>query len=82
MNNKQNVVIMVEGHTDSRGSHRVNDYLSKRRAESVKNYLVKKGINGIRIRTVGFGKRKPIASNNTEFGRALNRRTEIVIIAK
>jgi outer membrane protein OmpA-like peptidoglycan-associated protein/Mg-chelatase subunit ChlD len=82
MNNKKNVVIMVEGHTDNRGSHRVNDYLSKRRAESVKNYIVKKGINKNRIRTRGYGKRKPIASNNTDFGRALNRRTEIVIIAK
>lgn len=82
MNNKKNVVILVEGHTDNRGSHRINDYLSKRRAESVKKYLVKKGINAKRIRTKGYGKRKPIASNATEFGRSLNRRTEIVIISK
>lgn len=82
MNNRQNVVILVEGHTDDRGSHAINDRLSSERAESVKRYLIKKGINPNRIRTKGYGKRKPIASNLTDFGRKMNRRTEIVIIAK
>ncbi len=82
MNNKKNVKILVEGHTDSRGSHAINDVLSLRRAESVKEYLVKKGVNPDRIATIGYGKRKPIASNNTAFGMKLNRRTEIVIVAK
>ena len=82
MTNKPNVVILVEGHTDNVGSNRVNDALSKRRAESVKKYLVKKGINPKRIKTVGYGERRPIASNATEWGRRLNRRTEIVIVAK
>lgn len=82
MTNRQNVVILVEGHTDDRGSHALNDRLSNGRAESVKRYLIKKGINPNRIRTKGYGKRKPIASNLTEFGRKMNRRTEIVIIAK
>jgi len=82
MKNKKNVVIQVEGHTDSVGSHEVNDRLSKLRAESVKSYLINKGISPNRIQTIGYGKRRPIASNNTEFGRKLNRRTEILIIAK
>ncbi|MFH1050118.1 MAG: OmpA family protein [bacterium] len=79
---KPNVVILVEGHTDSVGSHALNDRLSLARAESVKEYLIKKGVNPKRIRTKGYGKRKPIAPNETEFGRKLNRRTEIVIIGK
>jgi outer membrane protein OmpA-like peptidoglycan-associated protein/Mg-chelatase subunit ChlD len=82
MTNKPNVAILVEGHTDSRGSHELNDALSFRRAESVKNYLVKKGINPLRIQTKGYGKRKPISGNETEFGRQLNRRTEIIIVSK
>ncbi len=82
MMNRPNVVILVEGHTDNVGSNSLNDKLSLQRAESVKRYLVKKGINSNRIRTKGYGKRKPIASNTTEWGRKLNRRTEIVIVAK
>ncbi|MDQ1264978.1 MAG: hypothetical protein QG635_128 [Bacteroidota bacterium] len=82
MKSRTKVSILVEGHTDNIGSNRLNDNLSLQRAESVKRYLVKKGILSSRIKTVGFGKRKPLASNDTEFGRQLNRRTEIVIIAK
>ncbi len=82
MKNKPKVRILVEGHTDSRGSYALNDRLSLQRAESVKNYLVKKGIDPDRIQTIGYGERKPISSNRTRFGRQLNRRTEIVIQAK
>lgn len=82
MHNRENVVIMVEGHTDAVGSYRVNDRLSKQRAESVKRYLIRKGISASRIKTKGYGERRPIASNNTDWGRRLNRRTEIIIIAK
>lgn len=82
MKNRQNVTIMIEGHTDAIGSYAVNDRLSKIRAEVVKDYLVKRGINAKRIKTEGYGERRPIASNDTEFGRKLNRRTEIVIISK
>jgi outer membrane protein OmpA-like peptidoglycan-associated protein len=82
MTNRTNVVIMIEGHTDGIGTDAVNDKLSLLRAESVKKYLVNNGIKENRIKTQGFGKRRPIASNLTEFGRKLNRRTEIVIIAK
>jgi outer membrane protein OmpA-like peptidoglycan-associated protein len=82
MNNRPNVVVMIEGHTDGIGTDAVNDKLSLQRAESVKKYLTINGINPDRIKTKGYGKRRPIASNLTDFGRKLNRRTEIVIIAK
>jgi outer membrane protein OmpA-like peptidoglycan-associated protein len=82
MNNRQNVVVMIEGHTDAIGSYATNDRLSKQRAESVKRYLIKNGIAARRIKTNGYGERRPIASNTTDFGRKLNRRTEIIIIAK
>lgn len=82
MKNRQNVTIMIEGHTDAIGSHEVNDRLSLIRAEVVKDYLIKNGIDKKRIQTKGYGKRRPIASNDTEFGRKLNRRTEIIIISK
>lgn len=82
MNNKTHIKLLIEGHTDNVGSHQLNDRLSQMRAESVRNYLISKGISAERLRTVGYGKRRPIASNNTEFGRQLNRRTEIVILDK
>jgi outer membrane protein OmpA-like peptidoglycan-associated protein len=82
MQSKPAMTVTIEGHTDWVGSNELNDVLSERRAESVKNYLVNKGIDTKRIQTHGFGKRKPIASNETEFGRSLNRRTEIVITSK
>jgi outer membrane protein OmpA-like peptidoglycan-associated protein len=82
MLSKPTINVIIEGHTDSTGSHQINDLLSQRRAESVKKYLVKKGVESSRIQTKGLGKRRPIASNENEFGRTLNRRTEIIIIAK
>jgi outer membrane protein OmpA-like peptidoglycan-associated protein len=82
MTNKPNVVILVEGHTDDVGSNKLNDALSLRRAESVKTYLIRKGIKPNRIKTVGYGESRPIVANNTDWGRRLNRRTEIVIVAK
>ena len=82
LKNKTNVVILVEGHTDNVGSNKTNDALSLQRAESVKAYLVKQGIAAHRIKTKGYGKRRPIGDNGTEWGRKLNRRTEIVIVSK
>lgn len=82
MKAKPNIRILVEGHTDSVGGLETNQILSEKRAEAVKEYLVNKGIDPSRIETIGYGKSKPIASNNTAFGRQLNRRTEIVIISK
>ncbi|HYF03320.1 MAG TPA: OmpA family protein [Patescibacteria group bacterium] len=82
MKSKPTVNINIEGHTDSQGSVPLNKELSKKRAESVKNYLVRKGIEPKRMTTTGYGPSRPIADNSTEFGRSLNRRTEIVIVAK
>lgn len=82
MERKPTVAIRVEGHTDSRGSNQLNQRLSEQRAEAVRRYLVRAGIPAERIQVFGYGESKPIATNETEFGRSLNRRTEIVIVRK
>ncbi len=76
------VTLKVEGHTDSIGNAKYNQNLSERRAESVKKYLVKKGIDANRITTEGAGASKPIADNSTAEGRAQNRRTEMIFKMK
>jgi outer membrane protein OmpA-like peptidoglycan-associated protein len=73
-------VIQIAGHTDSTGSHDYNMKLSLQRAESVKAYLVSRGVPAARLVTVGAGPDYPIASNDTEAGRAENRRVEITIV--
>lgn len=73
--------VMVEGHTDNRGSATYNQGLSERRANSVANYLKMQGVMGERISTRGFGLDNPVADNDTEEGRAKNRRVEIAIWA-
>jgi outer membrane protein OmpA-like peptidoglycan-associated protein len=73
------VVIVSEGHTDSRGTEEYNLALSRRRAQAVKDYLVAGGIAADRIKVEGFGESKPVASNETEDGRAQNRRVELRI---
>ncbi len=82
LNAYKSMEIEVVGHTDEIGSDAYNLALSEARALSVKNYLIKRGVPANRIRTRGMGKRYPIASNDTEVGRRLNRRTEIVIVKK
>lgn len=69
----------IEGHTDNTGSAERNAYLSQQRADVCKNYLVKKGIAAERITSTGYGDMKPIATNDTEEGRAQNRRTEFIL---
>jgi outer membrane protein OmpA-like peptidoglycan-associated protein len=71
------VNIRVEGHTDSVGSEKRNERLSRLRALSVKAFLVEHGVDASRVSTKGFGSSKPIADNKTEEGRAKNRRVEI-----
>ncbi|QGP79067.1 OmpA family protein [Sphingobium sp. CAP-1] len=71
--------IDVLGHTDSDGADAYNQALSERRAQSVANYLVSKGVQSARIATRGYGETQPIASNATEEGKAANRRVEIKI---
>ena len=72
--------IIAVGHTDSTGPEAYNQNLSQRRAASVKNYLVGKGIDTNRIYTEGKGESSPVASNATREGRAQNRRVEIEIV--
>jgi len=74
--------ISIEGHTDSMGTERYNLRLSERRAAAVKEYLLKHGVaDGVRIKSAGYGKSRPIADNSTEQGRFENRRVEILILS-
>ena len=72
-------VIRVEGHTDSTGSENYNMVLSQRRADSVKNLIVQRGVSLTRIETMPYGESMSIADNSTEAGRSMNRRVEIKI---
>jgi outer membrane protein OmpA-like peptidoglycan-associated protein len=71
--------IVVEGHTDSQGAAAYNQDLSQRRAQSVRDYLVSRGIAADRVTSQGFGPSRSIAENNSAEGRANNRRVEIVV---
>jgi len=75
----EDVAVSVEGHTDSVGTDAYNQKLSQRRAESVKSYLVGKGVAAGRLSTKGYGEANPVASNSTKDGRALNRRVELKV---
>ena len=72
--------IRIAGHTDGEGSAERNQVLSEERAVAVAQFLEAFGIEGSRLETIGYGMSRPIATNDTEEGRALNRRTEIEII--
>lgn len=72
--------VQVEGHTDNRGTRSFNADLSGRRAKSVVEYLVKKGIDAKRLRSKGFGIDRPVATNETPLGRAKNRRVEFNLL--
>jgi OmpA-OmpF porin, OOP family len=74
------VKIELAGHTDNQGSARLNMRLSQERVETVKNYLVQKGIDSSRITGKGYGGSRPIASNNSEETRRLNRRVEFTVV--
>jgi outer membrane protein OmpA-like peptidoglycan-associated protein len=75
-------LMVVEGHTDSQGSEASNQELSNRRSESVRAYLVSRGVAADRITAQGFGQSRAIADNKTPDGRANNRRVEIVVKPK
>jgi outer membrane protein OmpA-like peptidoglycan-associated protein len=72
--------VIAEGHTDTVGSAEYNQKLSERRADAVRRYLINGGIMPERIRTEGFGESKPVASNDTDEGRAQNRRVELRVL--
>jgi len=80
LKNKPNVNVEIAGYTDYIGTDAYNQDLSEARAQTVKNYLVSKGINANRLTTVGYGKGNPVADNDTEEGRAMNRRIVFRII--
>lgn len=80
LNEYPNAKFTVEGHTDSVGSDALNQKLSEERANSVRDFLIKEGIDSGRLTAVGYGEAKPIASNNTSSGRAQNRRVEINLV--
>ena len=79
---RQDIMIEVEGHTDNRGDDAENMQLSKDRANEVKAYLVKNGIEGNRVKVSYYGETKPMGNNESESGRQMNRRVRIKIINK
>lgn len=74
--------ILIEGHTDNDGTLAYNDALSKARAESVAQALIARGVPAARIKTMGLGPMRPVASNDTAQGRAMNRRVDILVKAE
>lgn len=76
----EQTVLVIDGHTDSTGSRSYNMGLSQRRAESVGRYLVGQGVAPVRVATYGYGPDHPVASNDTEAGRAQNRRVELTLM--
>lgn len=82
LNENPKIYIQIQGHTDNIGNDQSNLKLSENRAEAVYKYLVREGIEAARLTYKGFGKSQPVATNDTEEGRAKNRRTVFVIIRK
>jgi OOP family OmpA-OmpF porin len=80
MKENVNLTIEIQGHTDNVGSNESNLRLSQDRAESVRTYLLSKKLATNRVTSVGFGETRPVASNDTEEGKAQNRRVEFVIV--
>jgi OOP family OmpA-OmpF porin len=77
LNKRSDVRAEVAGHTDDRGDANYNRSLSQRRAESVRSYLVSKGVDASRLTARGYGEDSPVADNKTSAGRAENRRVEL-----
>ena len=76
---KANYGLRIEGHTDNVGTDESNLILSQKRANAVKNYLIKRGVDGAKLDAFGYGASKPIADNDTPAGRQKNRRVEMKI---
>lgn len=79
LNQYPETTMRIAGHTDSTGAETYNQQLSERRAEAVKQALAGQGVSPARMTAVGFGESQPIADNNTEAGRQMNRRVTITI---
>lgn len=74
------LIVEIAGHTDNIGEEKDNLRLSQRRADAIRNYLIKKGVSPDRILSKGYGEKEPVATNDTEAGKAKNRRTEVKVI--
>jgi outer membrane protein OmpA-like peptidoglycan-associated protein len=74
------VGVEISGHTDNTGTPEYNQELSEQRAQRVVDYLLDKGIEPERLKAAGYGETRPVSGNDTEEGRAMNRRTELKII--
>ncbi|MDX1433692.1 MAG: OmpA family protein, partial [Gammaproteobacteria bacterium] len=81
MNETPNVVVRVVGYTDSTGPEAYNSELSLRRAESVREYMISRGIQANRVQAVGRGEANPLVPNTTAEGRAVNRRVEFEVVS-
>jgi OOP family OmpA-OmpF porin len=75
-----NLKVEAQGYTDNIGSKKVNKVLSQKRAESVKAYLLARGISADRVKAVGYGETNPISDNKDAAGRAMNRRIEFKVL--
>ena len=74
--------VRIEGHTDSKGDVKINQKISLKRAEAVRDFLIATSMDGSRLKALGYGEVRPIASNEFEKGRAMNRRIDVVIEAQ
>jgi outer membrane protein OmpA-like peptidoglycan-associated protein len=81
LRNHPDTEVLIVGHTDNVGTAQYNQGLSERRANSARNFLVSQGVPANRVRTMGRGLTEPVASNDTDAGRAQNRRVEVAIFA-
>ena len=80
--NAPGIRLRIDGHTDSRGSEAYNQDLSERRAKSVRDFLVSKGLSADRLESRGFGESRPVAPNDTPENLRRNRRTEITVLGE
>lgn len=80
LTNHSDVSLNIQGHTDSDGTEKFNQVLSENRANTVKDYLVRKGVTSSRLKTSGFGESKPLDTSGTTTAKAKNRRVEFVLI--
>ena len=76
MTHKKSAHIEISGHTDNKGNPKANKALSEKRAQACRDYVIKRGIDGSRLKAVGYGDERPIAPNDTDEGRQKNRRIE------
>ena len=82
LKDRPKIKVRIEGHTDDKGSAKYNKTLSEKRAKAVRDHMLQQGVGPERMIAIGYGEETPIADNDTEEGREMNRRVEFVIIEK